>query len=110
MEHCENDELLLYLCKARHASAHWKVLGVFLRVCIDRLDAIQLENHNVDSCMLAMLHAWMKQDEHHSEEKLEDALKELYSHPEKHGKPIISRNQFLNSLLHDVPVLVETII
>ena len=88
MEHCEDDKLLAYLRKARHVSAHWKLLGVFLKVHKSRLDTIQLENHKVDSCMLEMLHAWMKQDGHHSKEKLEHALKELCSDPEKHGKPI----------------------
>lgn len=87
MECREDNEVLPYFRKTRHVSAQWKVLGVFLRVPMSRLDAIQLENHNVDSCMLAMLHAWMKQDGQHLKEKLEDALKELYSHPEKYSKP-----------------------
>ena len=98
MECREDNELLAYLRKARHVSAYWKVLGVFLRVRKSRLDAIQLENHKMDSCMLEMLHSWMKQDGHHSKEKLEDALKELYSNPEKYSKPITPRNQFLNCM------------
>ena len=88
MEHCEDEILLAYFRKARHVSAYWKVLGAFLRVHKSRLDAIQQENHKVDSCMLEMLHAWMKQDGHHSKETLEQALKELCSDPEKHGKSI----------------------
>ena len=98
MEHNEDKKFLSYFRKARQVSADWKVLGVFLEVPINRLNAIQQENHSVDSCIMAMLHEWMKGD-HDSKEKLEVALKEVYSHPEKHSKPIISRNQFINSML-----------
>lgn len=88
MERREENKLLPYFHKARHASVDWKVLGVFLEVPFSRLNAIELENHSVDSCIMAMLHAWMKQDDQHSKEKLEVALKEVYSHSEKHSKPI----------------------
>ena len=95
MEHSEDNVILPYFCKARDVSAHWKVLGVFLKVPISRLEAIKQDNHAVDDCMLAMLHAWMNQDDQHSEEKLEVALKEVYSHPEIQGKPITLEINYL---------------
>lgn len=87
--------LLVYFRKARHISARWKKLGLYLGVDKGELDSIEEENHTMDSCMLEMLDFWMKAYPDHSEKKLKDALKECYPSTKNGSNPITSNYHYI---------------
>ena len=74
-----DDTLLLCLERTKKLGAHWKYLGLLLKVEKHLLDAIERNNpRDVDTCKMEMLDTWLnRSNAADSAAELDAALKEF---------------------------------
>ena len=78
MAKLRSESFLRYYHKAKDNCAHWKELGVLLSMEMSALELIEV-NYPRDAitCMIEMLHVWLKSNPENPEAKLNEALRKL---------------------------------